>query len=89
MEEKNKIDKKLRGGRTGTIPATHFHYDTVSSEADAVAQMVKEKASSNDYKYRDIAVLVRSNNDAEPFYAHLICTEYRISFQEAVAYTAG
>ncbi|MFZ3090817.1 MAG: ATP-dependent DNA helicase [Nitrospirota bacterium] len=67
LEEKNKIDKKLRGGRTGTIPATHFHYDTVSSEADAVAQMVKEKASSNDYKYRDIAVLVRSNNDAEPF----------------------
>lgn len=67
LEEKNKIDKKLRAGRTGTIPVTHIHYDTVTTEADAVARTIKEKVSSDEYKYRDIAILVRSNNDAEPF----------------------
>lgn len=67
LEEKNKIDKQLKAERTGTIPVTHSHYDTVSSEADAVTEIIKNKVEAGGYKYGDIAVLVRSNNDAEPF----------------------
>jgi DNA helicase-2/ATP-dependent DNA helicase PcrA len=43
------------------------HFDRVSSEADWVARTIKEKYDNKEYKLADFAILVRSNNDAEPF----------------------
>jgi DNA helicase-2/ATP-dependent DNA helicase PcrA len=41
----------------------HRHFDKFTSEADWVAQTIKEKK----YPLKDYAILVRSNADAEPF----------------------
>jgi len=44
----------------------HVHYDTVSAEADGVAAMIDERLLQG-FRPRDLAILVRSNNDADPF----------------------
>jgi len=64
LEIKAKINKKLKA--VADIPnkkVVHLHYDKVTSEADGVAAIIKEKG----YKYSDCAILVRANADAEPF----------------------
>jgi DNA helicase-2/ATP-dependent DNA helicase PcrA len=60
------IDKRLRS-MTGTSgPAVrHLHYDTASAEADGVAALVEERLGEG-RRPRDMAVLVRSNADADP-----------------------
>ena len=60
------IDKRLRAQRPGGVPVRHLHYDTVSAEADGVAALVAERIQAG-FRPRDIAVLVRSNGDADPF----------------------
>jgi DNA helicase-2/ATP-dependent DNA helicase PcrA len=60
------IDKRLRSPRTDGPPVVHLHYDTVSSEADAVAALVEARIQRG-YRPRDVALLVRSNGDADPF----------------------
>src|SRR5262249_35303944 len=47
-------------------PVRHRHFDTASAEADAVAAMVEERLQAG-CRPRDVAVLVRSNGDADPF----------------------
>ncbi|MFH1540717.1 MAG: UvrD-helicase domain-containing protein [Elusimicrobiota bacterium] len=44
----------------------HHHFDTVSNEADFVAEKIIDLLK-NGRKYSNIAILVRSNNDAMPF----------------------
>ncbi|MCU0666651.1 MAG: exodeoxyribonuclease V subunit gamma [Candidatus Omnitrophica bacterium] len=67
FEVKAGINKQLISvNNPGQAPA-HLHFDTLSSEADAVARMIHEKACSGSYKYRDFAILVRSNSDADSF----------------------
>jgi len=44
----------------------HHHFDTVSAEADAVAGMVETRLLAG-LRPRDLALLVRSNGDADPF----------------------
>ena len=67
FEVKANIDKHLVGvGGTGKGPE-QLHFDTNSSEADNVAKLIKEKVSSGKFKYRDFAILVRSNSDAQGF----------------------
>jgi DNA helicase-2/ATP-dependent DNA helicase PcrA len=44
----------------------HVHFDTVSAEADGVAALVAERLRQG-FRPRDVAVLVRSNDDADPF----------------------
>jgi DNA helicase-2/ATP-dependent DNA helicase PcrA len=57
------VDKKLVAVLpNGPLPV-HKHFDRVTSEADWVAQVIKEK----NVPFKDIAILVRSNADAEPF----------------------
>jgi ATP-dependent DNA helicase UvrD/PcrA len=69
LEVKYGITKKLRSARlpvAGGRAPTHLAYDTVSSEADAVADLIaKEHAGGR--PYRDCAILVRANHDADPF----------------------
>src|SRR6266704_3288857 len=60
------IDKRLRSTRPGGPPVRHLHFDTVSAEADAVAGMVEARLLAG-LRPRDLALLVRSNGDADPF----------------------
>ena len=68
LEIKASVNKKLIALMKGKKQPEHLHYDTVSHEADAIAKMIKDKVEKNkNISYDDIAILVRSNNDAEPF----------------------
>ncbi len=67
FEVKAKINKRLVGlNQKGSAPM-HFHFDTNSTEADWVAQRIKEKAMLEGIAYKDFAILVRSNSDAQRF----------------------
>lgn len=67
FEIKAGINKKLRGISSKGKEVSHLHFDTVSSESDAVAKIIEDKVKSGEYEYGDFAILVRSNNDADPF----------------------
>jgi len=60
------IDKRLRSTRDTGTPVRHVAFDTVSAEADAVALMIEERLQRG-LRPRDVAILVRSNADADPF----------------------
>ena len=45
----------------------HLHYETAGQEADAVAAMIQERVAEGAWKHDDVAILVRSNNDADQF----------------------
>ncbi len=67
FEVKANIDKHLVAlNKDGSAPE-HLHFDTYSTEADNVARIIKQKVTSGDFKYRDFALLVRSNSDAKGF----------------------
>ena len=67
FEVKAKINKQLVSLSGPGNPPQHLHFDTNSSEADNVARLIKEKVDAKKFKYRDFAILVRSNSDAQPF----------------------
>ncbi len=67
LEVKNALDKRLRAVRTEGRPPEHVHLDTLSSEADWVAQQIAQKVERETCRYKDCAILVRSNADADPF----------------------
>jgi DNA helicase-2/ATP-dependent DNA helicase PcrA len=60
------IDKRLRSERGHGVPVSHAHFDTVSAESDAVAALVADRLQAG-FRPRDVAILVRSNADADPF----------------------
>jgi len=67
FEVKANINKRLSGvAKEGKLPQ-HLHFDTLSTEADNVGKIIKDKAASEGFRYRDFAILVRSNSDAESF----------------------
>jgi len=67
FEVKAGINKRLVGlAKEGRVPE-HLHFDTISTEADNVAVIIKEKVREGGFKYRDFAILVRSNSDADSF----------------------
>jgi len=67
LEVKTGLDKRLHSLAAPGPAPEHVHLDTLSSEADWVAARIAEKVERGDYKYRDCAILVRSNMDADPF----------------------
>jgi len=67
LEVKKNIDKHLVGIKPDGEDPVHIHCDTISTEAEKVASLIEEKVASGNYKYQDFAILVRSNNDADPF----------------------
>jgi DNA helicase-2/ATP-dependent DNA helicase PcrA len=67
LEVKNDIDKRLMALTTTGRPPQHLHFDTVTSQADWVAQTIAEKKERGEYSYGDFAILVRANADADPF----------------------
>jgi DNA helicase-2/ATP-dependent DNA helicase PcrA len=66
LEATSGIDKRLRSPRVAGPAVRHLAYDTVSAEADAVAALVAERLERG-ARPRDVAILVRSNADADPF----------------------
>jgi DNA helicase-2/ATP-dependent DNA helicase PcrA len=68
LEVRSGIDKRLVAVREapGPEPQT-LHYETATQEADAVAQMIRERVEQGAWQFTDVAVLVRSNGDADPF----------------------
>jgi len=71
LEVAQQIDKRLiarapdGGLRVGKVPE-YLAFDTVSSESDQVAAIIADEHSRG-RPYRDFAILVRANNDADPF----------------------
>ncbi|HET7294870.1 MAG TPA: ATP-dependent DNA helicase [Vicinamibacteria bacterium] len=60
------IDKRLRAQRQGGSAVQHLRFDTGSAEADGVAAAIEARLQGGQ-RPRDIAILVRSNADADPF----------------------
>jgi len=67
FEVKAKIDKHLIGLTKKGQKPKHFHFDTHSTEADNVSKIIQDKVSLGKFKYRDFAILVRSNSDAQSY----------------------
>ncbi len=71
LEVKNNILKKLKSAKTnpGKLPQEIFA-DTISQEADLVAAEIERlitKSPKAAYTYRDFAILVRANSQADPY----------------------
>lgn len=67
LEVREGLDKRLVATEAGGTPPRHLHHDTVSSEADAVARLIQKRAAEEVWAFRDVAILVRGNRDADPF----------------------
>ncbi|MDH7559096.1 MAG: ATP-dependent DNA helicase [bacterium] len=67
LEVQRGISKQLRAQRAGGPAVMHRHFDSLSTEADAVASIIEQKMQAGGYCYRDFAILVRANNHADPF----------------------
>ena len=68
LEVRSGIDKRLVAVREAPGPEPrHLHYETATQEADAVAQMIRERVDDGTWTFTDVAVLVRSNGDADQF----------------------
>src|SRR5207244_7358459 len=62
------VNKNPAAGREPDGPEPcHLHYETATQEADEVARLVQERVAEGAWKYDDVAVLVRSNADADQF----------------------
>lgn len=67
LEARYGIDKKLKSMRgAGALPR-FFIYDTLSTEADQVAEVIEKGMKDKGHKPGDFAILVRDNRDADPF----------------------
>ncbi len=67
LEVRHAIDKRLQAmAGPGHLPR-HLHFDTLGSEADGVADRIAENVAAGTWRYRDVAILVRANRDADPF----------------------
>jgi DNA helicase-2/ATP-dependent DNA helicase PcrA len=68
LEVRSGISKRLEAVREAPGPEpTHLHYETATQEADAVAQRIRDRVEQGDWRYPDVAILVRSNDDADAF----------------------
>ncbi len=66
LEVQNRLDKRLVAATGEGPPVRHHHFDTLTGEADAVAGFIADYAVGGG-RYRDCAILVRANHDADPF----------------------
>ncbi len=61
------IDKRLYSSLGDGREAVHLHFETMTQEADAVAETIAGLVAAGEHRYGDVAILVRANNDADPF----------------------
>jgi len=83
LEVKHNIDKKLTGVAGSGDPVQNMQFDSISSEADFVADFIEKEMSEKSRKCKDFAILVRSNNDAENYIKalNMLGIPYRFSGQ--------
>src|SRR6267378_2088992 len=68
LEVRSGISKHLIAVHEPDGPApAHLHYETGTQEADAVAHAIREHVDGGRWGYDDVAILVRSNDDADQF----------------------
>ncbi|MFQ5901192.1 MAG: UvrD-helicase domain-containing protein, partial [Thermodesulfobacteriota bacterium] len=69
LEVKSGIDKRLKAANNKLSEGVvkHLKFDTLSKEAETVADMIAERVKNGGYAYKDFAILVRANSDASPF----------------------
>src|SRR5206468_2779148 len=62
------VSKHLIAARESAGPdPVHLHYETATQEADAVATMIQDRVEAGAWRHEDVAILVRSNRDADAF----------------------
>lgn len=61
------ISKRLESDLHTGPPVDHRHFETVSQEADAVADAIERAYRDDGVPLSEIAILVRNNHDADPF----------------------
>ncbi|HLY22964.1 MAG TPA: UvrD-helicase domain-containing protein [bacterium] len=67
LEVRHGIDKRLRSAtEPGQLPR-HHQFETLAEEADDVAGRIEDAVRTGRWRYRDVAILVRANRDADPF----------------------
>ena len=66
LEVAQKIDKRLVSTVGTGVAPQHLAFDTVSTESDQVAEMIREEHEAG-RPYRDFAILVRANHDADHY----------------------
>jgi DNA helicase-2/ATP-dependent DNA helicase PcrA len=80
LEFKDRVDKRLRAATPGRGKSIHMlTFDTLAHEADAVADRLLELRSGG-AAWRDMAVLVRRNADADPYLRALNMKEIPFRF---------
>ena len=68
LEVKSGIVKHLVAVREPAgLEPHHWHFETATQEADQVAATIRERIEQGQWKPSDVAILVRSNDDADPF----------------------
>jgi DNA helicase-2/ATP-dependent DNA helicase PcrA len=71
LEVQEHVDKRLlavRGPGPASGPAPqHLTFERHEEEADGVARLIADRISSGRYRHRDIAILVRTNREADPY----------------------
>ncbi|MGQ0548272.1 MAG: ATP-dependent helicase [Armatimonadota bacterium] len=66
LEVQRRLDKRLTAVRGEGPPVRHHHFDALTTEADGVAGFIADYVAGGG-SYRDCAILVRANQDADPF----------------------
>jgi DNA helicase-2/ATP-dependent DNA helicase PcrA len=67
LEVQEQVDKTLESSIEDTDKSIHMMtFDTLSHEADGVAGLIEEKQKER-FRFKDMAILVRRNADADPF----------------------
>ena len=68
LEVEYGIEKHLTAVRQTSGPAPqHRHYETATQEADQVAGLIRERVEEGRWRFDEVAILVRSNGDADQF----------------------
>ena len=65
LEVTSGISKHLHSGQGPGAEPMHLHFDSATQEADEVARKIQERVEAGAWRYSDVAILVRSNNDAD------------------------
>lgn len=79
LEVVEKIDKKLKSHTKSAKNGIELiHEDRLENETESIAKKIKE-LTKKDYKYKDIAILVRANNHAQGITASL--QRHKIPYQ--------
>jgi DNA helicase II / ATP-dependent DNA helicase PcrA len=67
LEVREGIDKRLRAAAGPGHMPRHHQFETLADEADDVAARISDAVRGGRWRYRDVAILVRANRDADPF----------------------